>query len=280
MRGEFIAVWQETWASIWLPTAEQESAQNDIFCELYRTAAEAEAFRKKPTAEQLADLIDDPLQSLEAFKALTGADFAGERGAVAFLEAAFSVLEEQGGDTLSNHYFVLLQSFIEKFSLRYELRRPCILCPTLTGVFSGLIRELQSVTSRDSHLDSLMKDYEASIRDLRSDTSDTRIKTAIQKQINLIEAIGGIYPGINANTLGAICDQVGTWPHGKLKEALKSLYGFACDYPGIRHGGTAANAIRPIDVRDMVAVSVLLAGFAPYLSHQLNADDVYRGGTR
>ncbi|MCK5241780.1 hypothetical protein KAR34_04940 [bacterium] len=47
---------------------------------------------------------------------------------------------------------------------------------------------------------------------------------------------------------------------------MKNLYSFACDYPGIRHGGRPKNAIRTIEMRDMVAVSILLAGFSPYLS--------------
>ncbi len=58
---------------------------------------------------------------------------------------------------------------------------------------------------------------------------------------------------------------------------MKNLYGFASDYPGIRHGGTPANAIRTIEMRDMVALSILLVGFTPYLTDQLNADEVYRG---
>ena len=67
--------------------------------------------------------------------------------------------------------------------------------------------------------------------------------------MNLLEAIGRTVPGVTGTTLGAICDQVGTWPHDKLKEAMKDLYGFASDYPGIRHGGTPANALRAIDMR-------------------------------
>ena len=58
---------------------------------------------------------------------------------------------------------------------------------------------------------------------------------------------------------------------------MKNLYGFASDYPGIRHGGTPANAIRTIEMRDMVAMTILLAGFTPYLTDQLNAEAVYRG---
>ncbi len=98
-----------------------------------------------------------------------------------------------------------------------------------------------------------------------------------QKQVNLLEAMGGMCPNVTENTLGRICEQVGDVAHNKVKVAMKNLYGFASDYPGIRHGGNRRHAIRDIEMRDMVAMTVLLAGFVPYLSHQMNSDNVYRG---
>ena len=194
-----------------------------------------------------------------------------------FLESAFEILDDIGGDPLSNRYFNLLFGFIDKFSLRYDLRRPCILCPTLPGVFASLVRDLRAITSQDTHLDSLMKDFEESVRDLRIDCSDRRIKTIIQKQVNLLEALGRVHPGVERKTLGAISKQLKNWPHEEVMLALGSLHTFTCDYPGIRHGGTPSSALRAIDMRDMVAMSILLAGFTPYLTHGLNPDVVYRG---
>jgi hypothetical protein len=275
MRGELIGVWSETQREIWLPLIDQEGVPEDIFCELYR--ALTLALKSKPTVEALADIIDNPVQSRETFELTSPDDFAGERALVAFFEAAHSALDELAGDELSNRYFNLLEAFVHKFSLRYDLRRPCTLCPTLSGVFSSLVRDLRVLTGQDAHLDALMKEFENAVRDLRHDCSDGRIKTCIQKQVNLLEAIGRTAPGVTGATLGVICNQVGTWPHDKLKEAMKDLYGFASDYPGIRHGGTPANALRAVDMRDMVAMSILLAGFTPYLSSALDADIMYRG---
>jgi hypothetical protein len=224
--------------------------------------------------------INDTQASREAFEHARAQDIAGERGLVAFFEAVHEVLgefETSGDDALTNHYFNLLAAFIEKFSLRYDLRRPCILCPTLPGLFASLVRDLRAMTSADQHLDALMKDFENAVRDLRQDCSDGRIKTCIQKQVNLLEAIGGAYPGVTEGELGRMCNQINSWPHGAVKAALKNLYGFASDYPGIRHGGTPASALRAVDMRDMVAMSILLAGFTPYLSNGLNPDLVYRG---
>ena len=95
--------------------------------------------------------------------------------------------------------------------------------------------------------------------------------------MNLLEAIGRAAPGVTETTLGRICNQVDTWPHEKIKEAMKNLYRFASDYPGIRHGGTPAPELRAVDMRDMVAISILLTGFAPYLESRLNADAIFGG---
>lgn len=275
MRGEFIGVWSDSWREIWLPLIDHEDIPEDIFCDLYR--ALAPALKSRLSVEALADIIDNPVQSREAFEKTGTDDLAGERALVAFLEAVHSALDELAGDGLSNRYFNLLAGFIEKFSLRYELRRPCTLCPTLPGVFASLVWDLRVFAAQDAHLDALMKEFEGAVRDLRDNSSEGRIKTCIQKQVNLLEAIGRTAPGVTGTTLGVICNQIGTWPHVKLKEAMKDLYGFASDYPGIRHGGTPGNALRAVDMRDMVAMSILLAGFTPYLAAQLNADSVYRG---
>ena len=85
MRGEFIGVWFETWREIWLPLIDHEGVPEDIFCELYRELAPA--LKNPPSVEALADIIDNPVQSREAFEKTGANDFAGERALVAFLEA-------------------------------------------------------------------------------------------------------------------------------------------------------------------------------------------------
>jgi hypothetical protein len=275
VRGEFLGVWSETWREIWLPLIDIGDVPQDVFCELYRELAPS--LKARSSIEDLADIIDNPVQSREAFERTSADDIAGERLLVAFLETAHPTLEDLAGDGLSNRYFNLLNGFIDKFSLRYDLRRPCTLCPTLPGVFASLMRDLHAVTSRDAHLDSLRKDFEEAIRDLRIDCSDARIRHCIEKQVILLEALGQNYPGVTENTLGAICGQVGTWPHEKVEEAMRNLYKFTNSYPGIRHAGTPTTALRAIDMRDLVAMSILLAGFMPYLSDQLDAEAVYRG---
>ena len=275
MRGEFLPIWSETWGGIWSPLAKHAGAPRDLFSELYRELASA--FVLAPSPERLAEIAANPAKGRATFRQVKADGLQGERAVVEFLERAHGVVDDLGGDALANRYFILVEAFLSKFSLRYDLRRPFALNPTLSGVFAGLIRELKAVTLRDPHFHSLMVDFEESLRDLSKDSSSRRIRICIQKQVNLLEALGQNSPGVAANTLGAICDQVGSWPHDKIKEAVKALYKFTCSYPGIRHGGTPATALRNIEIKDMVAMTVVLAGITPYLAHQLDSDIAYRG---
>jgi hypothetical protein len=275
MRGEFIGVWSETWREIWSEIADNEAAPLDLFCELFRELAGG--LKLPPSIEELADIIDNPDQSRKAFQNTLSDHLTGERAIVVFLENAYGVLDELAGDALSNQYFNLLSEFIDKFSLRYDLRRPCILCPTIPGMFASLVRDLRVVTGQDIHLSARMKEFEDSVRDLRYGCSDGRITTCIGKQFMLLEAMAAVCPGVTKKTLGEMSDQLGNWPHATIRESLKKLYGFASDYPGIRHGTSSKGAIRAIEMRDMVAICILLAGFTPYLIDQFNADLIYHG---
>ncbi len=311
MRGELIPVWRDTWQAIWRPLSHHADAPDDLFVELFREfasppTAPAEPPTPPPEAfDASGELVQQEFVAAREAYLLARADYeakvikyeeaiAGRDSHIAFrrllmdstrtevaaidlLERAYVVIGGFGIEGLRNRYFVLVEQFLEKYSLRYDLRRPFSLQPTITGIFAGLIRSLRDVTRQDAHLHQMMVEFEEAIRDLRAGTTANRIKTCIQKQVNLLEAIGRLCPNVNQQTLGAICDQLGTWPHNTVKEAMKNLYRFASDYPGIRHGGNPNNALRNIEMRDMVAMTVLLAGFAPYLSHQLDSDVAYRG---
>jgi hypothetical protein len=276
-QGQLLPVWQDAWPRVWVPLARKARGLDhpDLFCELFRGLNGA--LRTPKSAGEMAQITSDVDLARREFRKIKTRELKGENEVVAFFEGSHEILDELGGDALANPYFVLLGRFLERFGLRYDLRRPCHLCPTLQGVFSSLVSELRELTARDAHLDSLMKDFEGAVRDLSGDSSGGRIKTCIQKQMNLLEALGTGFPGVTETELGSICNQIGTWPHTAVKSALKNLYGFASNYPGIRHAGNPASAIRAIDMRDMVALSILLAGFTPYLSHQLDAEVVYKG---
>lgn len=219
-----------------------------------------------------------------------------ERQIVKALEDAFEAVEDYGGGNLANAYYQIVERFLDKYSLRYDLRRPFSLHPTLPGMFARLIRDLKRATSQDAALSALMHDFEEAVRDLKQEQTPRKIKQCLAAQFNLLEALLSQTAGVVAyneateihnqtaprrqqrrlaNTFGAMCDKSGVWPHDDVLRSVKALYGFGSDYPGIRHGGTPANQLREVDMRDMVAITVALAGFTPYFSDLLNADKVY-----
>lgn len=315
MRGELLPVWAETWREVWSKLAKHPDAPEDLFSELYRACVTAPIPPVEPvlsgeTNQDGALIRPEDINARAAYNAALSAfakararyeEAVGNEGkartafkrqlpalapsepeAVSILEKAFRVIDDFDVEALRNRYFTLVEGFLVKFSLRYDLRRPFTLHPTLPGVFARMMSQLKDITRTDAHLHSLMGDFEDALRDLRNDQSQTRIKTCIQKQVNLIEAISRMYPAVTEQTLGRICDQLGqapnvVFPHDKVRDAVKNIYSFASDYPGIRHGGTPVNARRDIEMRDMVAISILLAGFTPYISHQVNSSTIYRG---
>jgi len=224
----------------------------------------------------LAETSSNQDKAKAAFEATSTGDIIGERRLVKFLEDAHEICADRDED-LSRYYFELLGNFITKFSLRYDLRSPCRLCPSLSGIFMSLVAELRAHSAKNRHLDDLMKEFESAVHDLHIDCSASRIKTCIIKQVNLLEAIGRDALGMKKASLSAICEKISVFPHEMMKSAMKNLYGFACDYPGIRHGGTPDSDLRPADMRDMVVMAVLLTGFTPYLTDQLNMDVIYQG---
>ena len=311
MRGDLKSAWPYVWSDIWVRLYETKGTPVELFSELYAVLMpkpRPPAAPTEPTAFDADGKMNDPveIELLAEFKiamaaynqdrltyeeALTAEPddarqwlrdglqtaLQSEADAVSALEKAFAKIDDIGGDALSNRYVNLVQAFIEKYNLRYDLRRPFSLHPTISGVFTQLVSQLKQATSSDAHLNGIMGDFEESFRDLKAGATPARIKACISRQANLLEAIGQIAPNVTGNTLGAICDQVGTWPHDKLKESVKCMYKFSNEYPGIRHAGTPASQVREMDMRDLVAVSVVLTGFAPYLTDRLDPAVIYGG---
>jgi hypothetical protein len=249
----------------------------ESLAEAVRELASDPDSRTEALARSRERILNDPIASRDAFEHIQSDELAGERALAAFLEAAQGVLDDSRGDQLANRYFNLLAAFIDRYSLRYDLRRPCTLCPTLTGLFAGLVRELNGLGLTDENTSRRLRDFREAIQDLRLGQSEGRIANCVAKQVMLLEAIGATSAGITRTELAGICGQLNLWPHPAMKASLLSLYGLASDFPGLRHGTPSTGMLRDIDMRDMVAISILLAGFTPYLSDQLNADIVYRG---
>lgn len=274
MRGSLLPVWSRTWREVWSPLARHAAAPEDLFCELYR--ALVPALKQIPENAALADIVDDIPASRRAFQRVSATDFRSEASLLGFLQNAHAVLDDLAGDALANAYYNRLTTFVELFNLRYELRRPCRLYPTLPGVFAHLLHDLRDHTRDHPHLHTLQRDFDEAFRDLHDRGGEGRIKTCLQKQVNLLEALGRSNPQVKEYTLSAICDEL-NWPHRKVREALKNLYSFTCDYPGIRHAGKPGSVEGNLGMREMLALCILFAGFTPYLTNRLDTDAILQG---
>ena len=282
MRGEFLPIWSETWRGIWSKLAKHPDAPEDLFSELYPELAACFAIRLTP--EKLAEAVGSPAKARASFRSVKEKDFPNEKVIVELLERAFTVAADLGSDPLSNHFFVLVEDFTKKFSLRYDLRRPFSLNPTPSGVYSKLYSELAKRCNQDTALSALLRDYREAFQDLKLGTTSGRINTCLQKQVNLLEGLTSLSAGVTSHTLGQMCGELQTWPSTAVSEAAKSLYGFASDHTGLRHGtikkakaGKMPIVHRDMEIRDLVAVSVFFTGLTAYLSDQIDSQIVYGG---
>lgn len=330
MRGEFLGVQSQLTAEVFEPLfdfiEENEIEVEDLWLDIFQSALPRPAPPVEPTYQAYNDAgaiylpediekwvafeeaMEQYQAALEPFNNSSPDDgFArdyiydffndapSEHAIVETLEKSFKPFDDAGGDQLSNAYFVAVQTFIEKFSLRYDVRRPSFnrrmaIYPTLPGLFTKMLQDLRLSSAHDTALAPLMAAFEHTIRDLHDERSPQRVKQCIAAQFNLLEAMLSQHPNIiaynadmenripkgrKANTFGAMCDKADVWPHIKVMESAKAIYGFASDYPGIRHGGNPASQLREVDMRDLLSISVILTGLSPYLSHSMDPEKIY-----
>jgi len=124
----------------------------------------------------------------------------------------------------------------------------------------------------------LWQDFELAFDHYARAQSDTELKTTIAKASNYLEGLASLTVG-RSGTLGALCERLTDWPHHKVKDAVKNLYHFCCDYPGIRHGGNPGNEMRKLDRRDSIAINVSLLALAAYLSASLDQTEMLGMGS-
>ncbi|KAB2969330.1 MAG: hypothetical protein F9K18_01475 [Thermoanaerobaculia bacterium] len=267
MSGSLRHAWEYLAAEMWEPLADYSAtsgaAPPDLFSDLYATADEF--LSPRPTGTALGEARNDADRARQRFLALKGTDFASESAMVHFLEAADAVIADYEISGFEDLYRCLLRDALRKFNLRYRLDEPFILRFLLPGSFTNLYAELHRLNVANGHLAGLLNDFEKAFDRYARTQDPTDLKTCIAKASNYAEGLASATRG-TAGTLGALCDQLTDWPHDKVREALKSLYKFCSDYPGIRHAGDPAGVRRDLATRDVTLASLLLVSFSGYLS--------------
>jgi hypothetical protein len=267
MSGNLRQAWEYLASDLWETlagfSAEDDTSPPDLFSDLY--AAADEFLSPRPTEAVLGEARNDPGKARHRFLTLKGTDFASESAIVHFLEAAHDVIVDYEIPAFEEHYRRVLRDALRKFNLRYRLDEPFVLRFLLPGSFTNLYAELHRVNAANGHLAGLLTDFEKAFDRYARTQDPTDLKTCIAKASNYAEGLASATRGV-AGTLGALCDQLTDWPHDKVREALKSLYKFCSDYPGIRHAGDPAGVRRDLATRDVTLASLLLVSFSGYLS--------------
>jgi hypothetical protein len=281
MRGELRFAVNRALTEVWQPLLNLENCPDNLLGEVYVALS---GFLDEPPAEfvrdddgtirdvavridaRAAEAAADPQVAEQLLGALSANDFPSEGSALRGFESAHETVTDLGGSVFEEVHLTLLRSFVENFNLRYYVDDAARFWVTFPGIVSVIFRELRNAALEHPHLSQELDAFEHALAECLMDPIETRIKTAIQKQFNVLEAFGTRHPAVSGNTLGRMLDEVSSWPHASMPEVGKGLYKFACDYPGIRHGGTFEAALRPLDLRDLVGVTLSLVGLAPYLS--------------
>lgn len=278
MKGQLRLVADRLAIDVWQPLAAHEDSPEDLLGELYRSLSPflvANKANDLGVADQFPVAVAEALESADdAFRYLLRLgpdDFESESDVLGALAASFDALADFEIESVSAEYVELLRVFTDRYSLRYYVDDAGVLWFTFPGLVASLFGELRRVTGLNDELRQLMADFEHALAECMADPLEDRIKTVVQKQFNLLEALGMQHDHVNKNSFSAICDEVDTWPHNKIRDAAKAIYSFACDYPGIRHGGTYESAIRPLDLRDLVGITVAMTGLVSYIAVGLDA---------
>ena len=284
MNGRLHDVWQYVWPEIWL-TLEQspiwpqlaevfgfttEQLYMDLYVEL------AKALRKAPQPEIYDLTANDPVLARLALERITAADLRCESATARFFEDAFDVISEAGSAELEKESRQLVQHFLSSRNLRYELSQPFRLQAHIPGVFSALFSDLVATSQQTPQLQQAMADFGYAFRALEKSHVEVDVKTCILKATMLAEALAIAAPNAKGKTLGEICDSLNCWPHAAIKEAVKRIYGFCSDYPGIRHNVGTGGQIRALGVNDSIIVPLLLLTSSGYFGTNANLLDTFR----
>jgi len=269
--GSLRHAWVYFASELWEPLAgysgKDGEAPPDLFSDLF--AAADEYLSPRPTNSELQEARNDPMKARQRFLLLQGTDFVSESAIVSFLEAAYEVIAEYEIAVIEDLYCRLLGDALRKFNLRYRLDEPFVVRFLLPGSFTNLYAELHRLNGVSGHLASLLIDFEKAFDRYARTQDPTDLKTCIAKASNYAEGLASATRG-TPGTLGALCDQLTDWPHDKMRDALKSLYKFCSDYPGIRHAGDPNGVRRGLAIRDLTLASLLLVTFSGYLSPSID----------
>lgn len=286
MRGHLRYVVDRAFDELWQPLTGHDDCPSNVFGEIY---AGFRPFLRDPEPEykkeddgtirdnsisldyQVSLALNDAATAEKLLVGLSGVDFESESKALEAISGTYSVLEDVATDDLANSYLDLLKTFVDRYSLRYYVDDRARLWISFSGLSTAMFGQVRHAAEDNLHVLQQLNAFEHALAECLADPDETRIKTAIQKQIMVLEAFGLRQNMSSVDTLGKMLKKVASWPHSSLNEAARGLNDFVNDYPGIRHAGSPDSVIRTLDLRDLASVTLSLVGLVTYLAEGFEA---------
>jgi hypothetical protein len=284
MAGRLKDAWEFVWTDVWLaleasdlwPKLSEDLGYtiDQLYMDLYMELSKA--LKKAPRPEVYDTTANDPTLARKAVETTDASLLRSESAIAQFFENAFDAISEAGSPELENEYRELTRRFLRSRNLRYELAEPFRFYSHVPGAFAALFSDLEDSAQRDAHVNQALLDFQHAFQALERSHAEVDAKTCILKATMFVEALASAAPGAHGNTLAELCNSLQCWPHASIREAVKRVYGFCSDYPGIRHNVANAGRLRALDTHDSVIVPLLLLTAAGYFGSRSNLLETLR----
>jgi hypothetical protein len=289
MNGRLTDAWSFVWSDIWLPLEESDIwvqlAENsdyttdqlyvDVYVELVK------ALKKAPQPTQYDAVSNNPLLARLALSTTPATALRGETATARFFENAFEAIGGAGSPDLEGEFRTLVDRFLKSRNLRYELIEPFELRSHLPGIFEAIVADLLEATNQHPQLSQAFSDFVYAFHALQRSHAEPDMKTCIHKAGMLAEALASARPEARGNNFGALCNSIHCWPNPLVREAIKKLYEFSSNAPGVRHNIVRrGNSPRQLEMRDSMIVPLLLLTATGYFAPNADLLDTLRSQSR
>jgi hypothetical protein len=258
--------WDKLNKDIWDSLEKSVSAPPDIYIELLRYMKEKHGFQISLEALNNSKLAREEFRELPAP--------SNESSCVTILEGFYEVLL-QFGPEIAQKYQAKLSQYIEEHNLRYRLTPQCKFRLTLPGLLMTQYAQLcKSINNNRERMECLteLENGLSSVNNVDGEKNCIRIAS------NLLEGLILDKANTSGATLTVALDRCpNLFPHNSLKECIKNVYRFSCDYPNIRHPGNPANRIRALKKDDALLIIAIALGLSSFISNDDASEAILSG---
>jgi hypothetical protein len=264
--------WHYLWESVWVPLRKKSYASDSMFIELY----ERQSRKLKLKLDKAA--YDDPKIALKEFKKqFVSLEEPTEQACIELLEDFYKILLNMDA-RLCYDYKILLETFVQRYNLRYFLTADCKIRLSLMGLMISQYATLKDTLSNNPLRHACLTHLEDNVGLFYEKTGEAN---CIRAANNLLEGVAIDKANDGSKTLGAALRAKAfkdCFPHEALIEPTDAFWKFSCDFPNLRHAGMQPKAykreeqkpkqmlepIRPIKKEDAIltlSYAIILATF-------------------